>query len=259
MEEALIDTTSRLFTPISLAEMEQVRLMNRIDTKYVTTPENLLILLQSMQDDYFIQEVEGFRNSHYRTLYYDTDQLEMYMAHQDGRCMREKIRMRDYLDSHLTFLEVKDKNNKGRTSKKRIRFDGTDNLSNNPEALSFLHLYSHYNPHALKRQVENRFNRITLVNKGLTERLTIDTDIHFRNLATGIEQTLPQLVIIELKQDGLCPSFAKEQLREMHIHPAGISKYCLGSILTHPGIKYNRFKKKIRKIDKLTKVTPWIY
>jgi hypothetical protein len=124
MEEALIDTTSRLFTPISLAEMEQVRLMNRIDTKYVTTPENLLILLQSMQDDYFIQEVEGLRNSHYRTLYYDTDQLEMYMAHQDGRRTREKIRMRDYLDSHLTFLEVKDKNNKGRTSKKRIRFDG---------------------------------------------------------------------------------------------------------------------------------------
>lgn len=43
---------------------------------------------------------------------------------------------------------------------------------------------------------------MTLVNRDKTERLTIDTNIRFRNLHTGREQSLPDLVIIELKQDG---------------------------------------------------------
>ena len=255
MEEGLIDRTVGLLAPISLVEMEQVRLMNRIDTKYITTPGHLLMLLQDMQEDYYIQEAEGVRNSHYSTVYYDTENLEMYMSHQNGHRTREKIRMRTYLDSRLTFLEVKDKNNRGRTSKKRIRLDRTVPLQSNAEAISFLHLYARFNPHLLVRQVENNFNRITLVNRGLTERLTIDTHIRFMNLTNGMERALPALVIIELKQDALATSPAKEWLREMHIHPAGISKYCLGSILTHPGIKYNRFKGKIRIIDRLTNLT----
>ena len=53
-------------------------------------------------------------------LYFDTDDYEMYRMHHAGRTVREKIRVRTYLDSLDTFLEVKNKNNHGRTKKKRI-------------------------------------------------------------------------------------------------------------------------------------------
>jgi hypothetical protein len=59
-------------------------------------------------------------------------------------------------------------------------------------------------------------------------------------------------MIIELKQDGKIPSKLKDCLADYRIFPGGISKYCLGTILTNPTAKYNRFKQKIRYIQKLT-------
>mgnify|MGYP007128717654 CR=1 FL=1 len=103
----------------------------------------------------------------------------------------------------------------------------------------------------LRLQVENLFDRITLVNREKTERLTIDTGLSFRNLSSGKEQSLPGLVIIELKQDGNIPSHAKACLSQLHIHPVSISKYCLGTLLTNPDAKRNRFKKKLTQINKL--------
>jgi hypothetical protein len=37
----------------------------------------------------------------------------------------------------------------------------------------------------------------------------------------------------------------------LRIKPLKISKYCIGTALTTPGLKRNRFKKKIRSIVKL--------
>ena len=41
--------------PISLDEMKSVRLMNRIDTKYVVTEPQLLEILSRVRDVYFSQ------------------------------------------------------------------------------------------------------------------------------------------------------------------------------------------------------------
>jgi hypothetical protein len=59
-------------------------------------------------------------------------------------------------------------------------------------------------------------------------------------------------MIIELKQAGRMPSRMKEYLHESRILPGGMSKYCLGVVLTDPTVKSNRFKAKIRYIQKLT-------
>ena len=42
-----------------------------------------------------------------------------------------------------------------------------------------------------------------------------------------------------------------EMLRELRIKPSGFSKYCIGSALTNPKLKRNRFKPRFKKIDKL--------
>ncbi|MDH6358346.1 polyphosphate polymerase domain-containing protein [Parabacteroides sp. PF5-9] len=224
--------------------------MNRIDTKYLIRRDVLYKLLWEMKDRYYVQEINGHRVSLYHTTYLDTENIAMYLAHQSGRRPREKIRLRSYIDTGQTFLEIKDKNNKGRTRKTRIPIEDINQLQT-ADVQGFITEKSHFSPGDIFPRLKNSFYRITLVNVEMTERLTIDLDIRFLNVYTQQACKIEELVIVELKQDGNYTSYAKKILSQHQIRPASISKYCLGSILTDDTIKYNRFKKKIRYINKL--------
>lgn len=238
------------FNPITLEEMGNIRLMNRIDTKYLLAAEELHALLQLAIQDYRIQEVAGERDIAYHTVYLDTPMHNMYLAHQCGHSVREKIRVRTYVASNLTFLEVKNKNNKGRTDKKRIKVSSIDTLVEEG-GKDFLKRHAWYKLEDLRPQLENHFQRITLVNKAKTERLTIDSDIHFYNLQTGKQFVLENLAVVELKRDGLTYSPIRNILRDLHIHPSPFSKYCMGCALTDAELKQNRFKPRTRTAIKL--------
>ena len=67
----------------------------------------------------------------------------------------------------------------------------------------------------------------------------------------GIDMDMGNLVIIELKRDGLCYSPVLEMLRQLHIHPHGFSKYCMGSALTNQHLPIHRFKSKLREINNI--------
>ena len=237
--------------PITLDEMKSVQLMNRIDTKYVVTDTQLREILSRVCDSYYVQEVENNRFSPYRTLYYDTPELAMYIAHHNRHLAREKVRVRTYVDTDLTFCEVKHKNNKGRTSKERIKMERVDNIVENPTTAAFLAERQPYEVRSLKPQLETAFNRVTLVNFEKTERLTIDCDLTFNDKMSGKVAKMAPLVVMELKQDGRAHSLLKDVLFDMRIKPFKISKYCIGICLTRPEVKQNRFKKKLMKIDKL--------
>ena len=237
--------------PITLDEMKSVQLMNRIDTKYVVTDTQLREILSRVCDSYYAQEVENNRFSPYRTLYYDTPELAMYIAHHNRHLAREKVRVRTYVDTDLTFCEVKHKNNKGRTSKERIKMERVDNIVENPTTAAFLAERQPYEVRSLRPQLETAFNRVTLVNYEKTERLTIDCDLTFNDKMSGKVAKMAPLVVMELKQDGRAHSLLKDVLFDMRIKPFKISKYCIGICLTRPEVKQNRFKKKLMKIDKL--------
>lgn len=239
-----------MFSPIHLEEMESVKLMNRIDTKYITKRENIILLLSKMINDYLVQEIDGRRISSYHTLYMDTPDAAMYTAHQNDRKTRQKIRIREYVDSHLFFFEIKNKNNKGRTKKKRISLSDM-NVYQNEEIARFMEGKTPYKMENLIPQLNNYFDRITLVNKEKTERMTIDLNLRFHNMQTKQDDHLEKIAIIELKQDGNTVSKAKQLLNDLRIHPQKISKYCTGSALTNPRLKTNRFKIKMRYINKL--------
>ncbi len=238
------------YTPVSLEQMKAVRLMNRIDTKYVTTRTRLMRLLELARDRYWVQEIDGRRNMPYYTLYYDTERCDMYMEHQRGRKSRQKIRIRAYEHSGVSFLEVKNKNNKGRTAKKRVECA----VGEKDGHTDFIASHLHYAPERLRDRIENRFTRITLVNRNMTERLTIDTNLRFHNFTTDRVCALDGLVIIELKRDGLTASPILELLRRLRIQPSGFSKYCMGMALTDGGLKQNRFKPRLRMISKMCHV-----
>lgn len=245
----MVDDILMDFEPVTLEEMTSVKLMNRTDTKFITTLPQLCRLLKLASAEYRIQQVNDKRNLPYYTLYYDTPDHSMFLAHQRGRSTRQKVRIRSYVDSGVSFLEVKNKNNKGRTDKQRIRIASI--TLQEAEAFSFLSSHVHYAPECLKGQLENRFHRITLVNRKLTERLTIDTDLCFHNLENNNVCTLHGLVIIELKRDGNMYSPVREMLRGLHIHPAGFSKYCMGSVLTDSSLKQNRFKPRLCRLERM--------
>ncbi len=237
---------------ISLDEMSAVKLMNRIDTKYVVTEGQLHDILSGISNSYYVQEVEGKRMSPYSTVYYDTPDLTMYLIHHDRHLVRDKVRVRTYVDSHLTFCEVKHKNNKGRTKKKRIEVEFIPNIIDNPDAAAFLAEKQPYEVNMLSPHLVTIFDRLTLVNYDKTERLTIDCNLSFENLRSGNTASLAPLVVMELKQDGRAHSLLKDVLFDLRIRPFKVSKYCIGTCLTYPEVKQNRFKKKLRRIEKLT-------
>ena len=237
------------FAPITLEQMSGVKLMNRTDTKFVTTTDRLRLLLQMACNDYYIQEIDGGRNLEYDTTYFDTTAFDMYNQHQWNHTNRQKIRFRTYCVSGLQFMEVKTKNNHGRTKKKRIEV--TDMNLEEQEKCDFLGKYLRYGVDTLQPALNNHFSRITLVNKAKTERLTIDSALHFHNIVSGVDKDMGDLVIIELKRDGLVYSPVLEMLRRLRIHPHGFSKYCMGSALTNPELRVNRFKRKLIEINKI--------
>lgn len=243
--DAIINT----FEPITLDEMKSVRLMNRVDTKFVTTMPRLLELLAMARDEYFMQEIDGVRNSAYTTLYYDTAKLDMYIMHHNGCLGRQKVRVREYMGSGLMFLEVKNKNNHRRTRKKRISIDEFNIEGQHKH--DFLAGLCWWDVDSLEPALRNWFNRITLVNKGKTERVTIDTGLRFHNFRSGRDTSLDQAVVIELKRDGNRPSPLLAMLRDLHIHAHGFSKYCMGTALSNPGVKQNRFKPKLHYVDRM--------
>lgn len=237
------------FDSISLEQMSGIRLMNRIDTKFVTTMPVLEQLLAMAVDEYMAQEIEGERNLKYSTTYFDTHDYNMYYTHQYGHAGRQKLRFRTYVISNLQFMEVKTKNNRGRTKKKRMEV--TDMDLSDKEKLDFLHTHLGYAPDTLMPAIRNSFDRITLVNKARTERLTIDTNLQFHNLVTGVDRKMAPLVIVELKRDGLCYSPILEMLRQLRVFPHGFSKYCMGSALTNNQLQVNRFKPKLIDVRKI--------
>jgi hypothetical protein len=238
----------KAFTPISLEEMDSVKLMNRSDTKFIFRSEMLPRLLEQLKNDYFMLEVEGARNSKYETIYYDTEDFMFFHHHRRGKANRDKVRLRTYVESDLHFFEIKNKNNKDRTIKKRIKRK-EQTLVISKKANEFLLERTHLNSEDLLPRLWANYSRITLVNKHAPERLTIDTNLYYKN--DSKEKSLPELVIAELKQEKKQKSVFSELMRSNHIKEVSISKYCFGVIFLYEGIRMNNFKPKLITLNKL--------
>ena len=248
----IADTLDAL-APISLEEMDAVRLMNRVDTKYLTDNRTLLTVLHdAAAAGYRVLVADGSRVSPYDSIYFDTDGLRMFTDHRNQKLHRQKVRTRAYVNSGEAFLEIKRKNNRGRTKKKRtgIPMDELPDFRADAAACRYLDEWSDFRAEEIRPTLETAFDRITLVNPALTERITIDTDLRFKNFRSGLGTDLADAVIIELKQDGRAASPMKGILLHHRVKPARLSKYCIAVTLTDPSARAGRFKEKVRLIEK---------
>jgi len=224
----------------------------RIDTKFVLSTDVVLPLLASMATDYRVLDVDGNRFTTYRTQYFDTESFALFRRHHAGGSNRYKVRTRGYLNTGIAFVEVKRKDARGATTKLRAPLpEFTTQLSG--VAAAFVEANTSHQAASLLPSLCNSFDRIFLLGRHSAERLTIDLDIAVETDAGPI--ALPGVAVAELKQErhNASPrdSAFQHAMRERHVRPSGFSKYCMGLLLTRPGIKHNLFKPQLKKLRQL--------
>jgi hypothetical protein len=238
------------FDPISLAQLNSVALLDRVEVKYLLPACLLEDLLLRLRPNYLALAIDDRRLNHYRTLYFDTPDLAMYHRHHMGARSRYKVRARQYVDSHLAFLEVKHKVNKQHTVKRRL---STTHLLTgiNRAALEFLRDKCPYNALELVPALWNTYTRVTFASKTHCERVTLDLNLAFA--WGGQKAGLPAVAIAEVKRDGAThDSDFIALMRALGIRKAGFSKYCVGVSLLYPGVKHNRFRAAHRLLARLS-------
>lgn len=238
------------FESVGLSDIGKANFMNRVDTKFPIRTDTLFEkILPYIKDHYYIVEIKGLRYMAYETVYFDTPDNTLFTAHHNGKLDRYKVRKRTYLDTGNVFLEIKHKNNKGKTKKKRIEIT-TSLYEIMPEEYDFLREHIPYDPASLIPVIQNHFHRITLVRKDMGERCTIDCELGFK--AHGSSTETNGFSMVELKHEqGAEKSPLQKVLAINRIKQTGFSKYCIGRVLCmQDGIKNNLFKEKIRTIQK---------
>ena len=244
-----MDVVSR-FQAINLDGLSQVRLMERTDQKFVVPLRQLASLLLAVAEHYYILEIDGERMLGYQTHYFDTENDQLYRNHHNGKLNRYKVRKRTYLNSRTSFFEIKFKNNKRKTFKRRIETE-QDQTTLDVVERAFVRQHSPIDPADLHFKSMNQFSRITLADKQFTERCTIDVNLQFKSQhqATGLDE----LAIIEIKQNNHArSSILNRHLNESGFQPTGFSKYCIGRALAENDLKQNAFKPKLKRLNKLT-------
>ena len=237
-----------MFKTVSLDEIEKTKLMNRIDVKYVISLEQAEKLFQELSEEYSVLEIESQRQGRYSTVYYDTHDLKMFHAHITGRYPRFKIRERSYSQNGVHFLEVKYKTLNGRTSKKRLQMNDNNDLRN--EASSTLVSNTPFCMEELHPTLNNRFNRVTLINKARTERLTFDFNLTFQSYGGKETHMYDKTVVMELKQNKQSESTIKKLLKNSNVRQCGMSKYCVGMLLIHTELPFKMYKKNFTRFTK---------
>ena len=235
------------FGAVGLNDLDAVKLMNRVDQKFILTDKQLHQLLPELAKYYSILEINGKRIFSYDSLYFDTPALDFYRDHHNGKPNRVKVRRRAYLDTGTGYFEVKRKVKGYRTEKHRVK---SPFLA--PEIALEQKLLQTYQLDSLSIEpsMNVRYKRITLTGMQLNERITIDTQLEFEH-AQHIER-LEGLVIIEVKQEQIKrESKAIQLLRKQQNRPFGISKYALGIVLLNVSSKTNAFRHKVTKIKHL--------
>ncbi len=236
------------FEPISLGEMDGVKLQKRVDTKYVFPGTLLPAVLKAMIPDYRLLHVQGAAGTAYRTLYLDTTDHRHFQDHHNKRTFRNKVRFREYVGSQLTYLEVKRKTGSGRTDKVRMRVPGIPEVPT-AEQVRFIHEATG-RKEELRPSLWNHFTRYTFVNRHSPERLTMDLDLTFSDPLQG--RSLGNIVVAELKQERVDrrSPFVKF-MKASGIRPSGMSKYCTGMLMLERPVKHNAFKEMMLRLERL--------
>lgn len=253
----LLENELQKFEKIALEDCEKFAFQNRFDTKFVLKIEDLRYFLGNMPQNYSVLQVGDLKIQDYSTLYFDTPDLLCFNMHKNARSNRFKFRTRKYLSNGKIYNEIKKKLNTGKTLKFRQKRE--DFRREFDEEFENLAKNNGFDCKGLSPVLSIEFGRITLLNKNLPERLTLDFGLRYESADKKI--SLKNIAIIEIKSERNgssrdirtaefpARSFSREFLRLKRIEASRFSKYCIGICLTKDGsVKKNPFLPQIRKL-----------
>jgi hypothetical protein len=253
---SLLEAVGR-FEGVPLEETGWAALFDRTDTKYILPVERISEVLADCASRYRAVEVGGNRLCAYSTLYFDSEDLVFYRQHHDGRRHRQKVRIRTYEEPGTHFLEVKERNNHGRTMKSRVPVESR--LVHELERLEDATFRGVSLPVArelLHPVLRVDYTRLTLVSRtDLTvgspdvERVTVD--LMLRYAAGEARLAFPGIAVVEVKQAHRGPTPLRQTLRTLRVPEGGISKYCLGVAKLRPDARSNRFRAAVRRVTEM--------
>ena len=249
-----IETQLSKFESHGLTDLKKAELMDRVDTKFIVPIHLLDYIFDEIKNTYTVLEIDSKRLFEYKNIYFDTEDFMFYRNHHNGKLNRFKVRYRNYVDSDLSFLEVKFKDNKKRTYKTRIKVNSEPNkiIQTSKE---FLKKSGIINPQDLMIVQKSGYHRIAFADEKNAERLTVDLNLHFSQPQLAKTQKIGEHVIFELKQGKLNRRSAFfDVMRHLGIKPSSFSKYCVGMAITDEDkkIRKNNFRKVIRLITTQT-------
>jgi VTC domain len=232
------------FQTFSLFELDSTNLLmkNRFESKYYFNLSQLDSILEACQNRYNILKIDDRLIFDYQNVYFDTKDYQLYYHHHNGKAERYKIRKRVYLNSQLSFIEVKQKTKKGNTNKYREEGVSIEN------AASFLKSHISLDCTQLIPTLENKYKRITLLHKKNEEKVTIDINLNFASEKNNI--AFNQIAIAEVKSESYSGTDFSKIMKLFGIREGWMSKYCMGMIALGIPVRHNLFNQSYNQILK---------
>ncbi len=242
------------FEPIALAQLNaRSAMLERLDNKYIVMESDLVLAVAELRKYFDILEINARRSFTYQTCYFDDTQRTSYHEHHQGRRQRCKIRVRKYADTQACFVEVKLKDKRGITVKKRLECSIDQYGTLDADALahvdaSYRQLYGRGFTGTLEPVLEIVYKRVSLAAKRGGERMTVDSGIAFSR--PGRSHALDDGIFIVETKSANGNGLADRILREIHQHPTThCSKYCIAAAALRVVDKHNNFLPVLRRVD----------
>ena len=236
---------SRLRTVGLETVMDQAALMVRTDKKYIVPVSTARAVVDAIGDTHRVLRIEGRRYTTYRTVYFDTVDLQSVQAHIQRRRRRWKVRSRLYVEDDLCRIEVKTKDNTGATVKVMGPSDSSrfGTLVGDDREFVEGHLagYADVDVSAFVPAAEIDYTRATLTDLAAGTRVTIDWGLTTRT-HMGAAWLDSDYVLLETKGPS-SSTRADQVLSDLRVRPQRFSKYVAAASTTTPRIPDNDFRR----------------
>jgi hypothetical protein len=240
-----------LLPTVGLGELQATAaLQTRRDRKYLLDPRQVETLLDELPATVRVLEIGGAREFGYESVYFDTPALASYLGAARRRPHRFKVRSRLYTESRLCQLEVKTRDRRRLTVKRRAGYDprlhgvltapARDAVGRVPQVGALAA--------ALAPRLVTRYRRSTLLQVDGT-RVTLDRGVEFTvpDGDDGAWTGLGELTVVETKSLGR-PTDVDRLLWRCGARPLTVSKYGTGLALLDPGLPATKWRRAMRRL-----------
>ena len=245
------------FEPVGLDEIVTTAdLQTRKDRKYLVPIQDLATVLDMHRHAARILTIDDRRAFRYRSTYFDTIELESYLGAERRRPRRFKVRTRHYVDTGTDMLEVKTRNQRGLTVKRRRPCDPREEHALSPDGRAFVAecLSGHTPALRLRPSLTTGYHRSTLVLPGDDARITVDVDLAWDS-TDGRHLGVGDVALVETKTGGQ-PCAVDRSLWALGHRPVTISKYCTGLAALHPQLPANKWNRTLRRYFRWQPIRP---